>query len=64
MTNPQMRRTADFFQELAVASTVGGAGDLVIVGSRLAMDILGIGLGGFLFSVSLWWTGRAGRSRL
>ncbi len=64
MTRPRMGRTADFLHELAVAATIGSVGDLVIVGTRRAMDIVGLGLGAIMFALSLKLTIRGGGPRL
>lgn len=64
MTRKVAERAANALHELAMAAVIGSAGDWVIVGTRLPIDIAGLGFGVLLFAWSLALTRQLGGPRL
>ena len=64
MTRRQIERAAQGLHELAIALCLGSWTDLVIVSSRVAVDVAGISLSLLLFASSLKLTGRLGGPRI
>ncbi len=57
VTDRQVEKLADLLGQLGVAAILGAAGDLVINGSRILIDLIGTAVGAALLTSCLYLIG-------